>query len=104
MDLREALREASFLVEVSRADIAFERDFGIEPLMGTFDSRLMAQAFGNVIKNAAEAIEASEREIGRSRRHPHRRPARPATHPRRRASTTARGCRARIASGCSSPI
>ena len=30
--------------------------------MGTFDSRLMAQAFGNVVKNAAEAIEAAERE------------------------------------------
>ena len=43
MDLREALREASFLVEVSRSDIAFERDFGTEPLMGTFDSRLMAR-------------------------------------------------------------
>ncbi len=57
IDLREALREASFLVEVSRSDIAFERAFGSEPLKGTFDSRLMAQAFGNVIKNAAEAIE-----------------------------------------------
>ena len=66
MDLREALREASFLVEVSRADIAFERDFGSEPLMGTFDSRLMSQAFGNIIKNAAEAIEAVERETGRT--------------------------------------
>ena len=64
MDLREALREASFLVEVSRADIAFQRDFGDAPLKGTFDSRLMAQAFGNVIKNAAEAIEAAERENG----------------------------------------
>jgi two-component system nitrogen regulation sensor histidine kinase NtrY len=57
LDLREPLREASFLVEVSRFDIAFERAFGSEPLMGTFDSRLMAQAFGNIIKNAAEAIE-----------------------------------------------
>ena len=57
IDLRESLREASFLVEVSRADIAFERVFGNEPLKGTFDSRLMAQAFGNVIKNAAEAID-----------------------------------------------
>ncbi len=62
LDLREALREASFLIEVSRAEIAFERDFGTEPLMGTFDNRLMAQAFGNVIKNAAEAIEAAERD------------------------------------------
>lgn len=64
MDLREALREASFLVEVSRSDIAFKREFGEVPLQGTFDSRLMAQAFGNVIKNAAEAIEAAERESG----------------------------------------
>ena len=66
MDVREALREASFLVEVSRSDIVFERRFGSEPLMGTFDSRLMAQAFGNVIKNAAEAIEGVERETGRT--------------------------------------
>ena len=64
-DLRESLREASFLVEVSRADIAFERDFGSVPLMGTFDGRLLSQAFGNVIKNAAEAIEGAEREDGR---------------------------------------
>jgi two-component system nitrogen regulation sensor histidine kinase NtrY len=66
MDLREPLREASFLIEVSRSDIAFERDFGNEPLKGKFDSRLMSQAFGNVIKNAAEAIEAAERENGRA--------------------------------------
>ncbi|MDN2564661.1 PAS domain-containing sensor histidine kinase [Aquibium sp. A9E412] len=59
LDLREPLREASFLIEVSRSDIAFERDFGAEPLTGRFDTRLMSQAFGNVIKNAAEAIEAT---------------------------------------------
>ena len=64
LDLREPLREASFLVEVSRADIKFMREFGAEPLMGTFDSRLLSQAFGNLIKNAAEAIEAAEREGG----------------------------------------
>jgi len=64
IDIREALREASFLVEVSRSDIQFEREFGSAPLKGTFDSRLMAQAFGNVIKNAAEAIEAIIKEIG----------------------------------------
>lgn len=60
IDLREPLREASFLVEVSRSDIAFERDLGDEPLKGTFDSRLLAQAFGNVVKNAAEAMEGIE--------------------------------------------
>ncbi len=62
MDLREALREASFLVEVSRSDIRFERDFGTVPLIGQFDSRLLGQAFGNVIKNAAEAVEAVVKE------------------------------------------
>ncbi len=62
MDLREALREASFLVEVSRSDIRFERDFGNTPLIGQFDSRLMGQAFGNVIKNAAESVESIAKE------------------------------------------
>ncbi|UXM93879.1 PAS domain-containing sensor histidine kinase [Bartonella sp. HY329] len=57
-DLRNALREASFLVEVSRHEIKFERDFGEEPLIGSFDNRLIGQAFGNVIKNASEAIDA----------------------------------------------
>ncbi|MET3790229.1 sensor histidine kinase NtrY-like [Aquamicrobium terrae] len=64
LDLREPLREASFLVEVSRSDIRFERDFGSEPLYGTFDSRLLSQAFGNVIKNASEAMEGVERPDG----------------------------------------
>ncbi|UGY08519.1 sensor histidine kinase NtrY-like [Phyllobacterium pellucidum] len=59
MDLREALREASFLVEVSRSDVRFERHFGDEPLSGEFDGRLLGQAFGNVIKNAAESIDSA---------------------------------------------
>ncbi|WP_297322995.1 PAS domain-containing sensor histidine kinase [uncultured Bartonella sp.] len=58
LDMREPLREAFFLVEVSRHDIKFERNFGNEPLIGEFDSRLIGQAFGNVIKNASEAIDA----------------------------------------------
>ncbi|WP_182520418.1 PAS domain-containing sensor histidine kinase [Ochrobactrum sp. RH2CCR150] len=62
MDMREALREASFLIEVSRSDIKFENDFGPEKLTGSFDSRLIGQAFGNVIKNASEAIDAVAKE------------------------------------------
>ncbi|MGH6763933.1 MAG: ATP-binding protein [Phyllobacterium sp.] len=58
MDLREPLREASFLVEVSRHDIKFERDFGDVPLLGEFDPRMLGQAFGNVIKNASESIDS----------------------------------------------
>lgn len=62
MDLREALREAAFLIEVSRNDIHFEHGFNGEPLVGDFDSRLLGQAFGNVIKNASEAIDAVPKE------------------------------------------
>lgn len=57
-DLRDSLREAVFLVEVSRAEIGFEHKLGKEPLTGSFDTRLMSQAFGNLVKNAAEAIES----------------------------------------------
>ena len=32
--------------------------------MGTFDGRLMSQAFGNIVKNAAEAIEAAGKDVG----------------------------------------
>ncbi len=64
IDLREALHEASFLVEVSKSDIRIERDFSAVPLIGQFDARLLSQAFGNVIKNAAEAIEGTERNDG----------------------------------------
>jgi two-component system, NtrC family, nitrogen regulation sensor histidine kinase NtrY len=58
LDLRDTLREAAFLVEVSRPDIKFERQISDAPLLGNFDNRMLGQAFGNIIKNAAEAIEA----------------------------------------------
>ena len=58
IDLRNALKEAAFLVEVSRSEISFEQRLSKVPLYGHFDSRLLGQAFGNIIKNASEAIEA----------------------------------------------
>ncbi|OXS99053.1 PAS domain-containing sensor histidine kinase [Notoacmeibacter marinus] len=58
-DLRDVLREATFLVEVSRDEIEFELALGDDPLMGTFDRRLLGQVFGNLIKNAAEAIDTA---------------------------------------------
>jgi len=66
LDLREPLREASFLIEVSRPDIKIENDLGDKPLRGRFDTRLMSQAFGNIIKNAAEAIDAIPQEERRA--------------------------------------
>ncbi|MEP1777223.1 MAG: PAS domain-containing sensor histidine kinase, partial [Nitratireductor sp.] len=65
-DLREALREATFLIEVGHSEINFEHDFGKQALTGRFDTRLMSQAFGNIVKNAAEAIE-SDTDAGGSR-------------------------------------
>jgi len=64
MDVREPLREALFLIEVSRQDITFEQDMEDAPLIGAFDGRLIGQAFGNVIKNASEAIDAAGRKDG----------------------------------------
>lgn len=57
-DLGEIVKEAVFLQKVGWPEIAFEVDLGQEPLRGSYDSRLMSQAFINIIKNAAEAIEA----------------------------------------------
>ncbi|MCI5075913.1 PAS domain-containing sensor histidine kinase [Oricola sp.] len=59
-DLRDALREATFLVEVSRNDISFGRDFEDEALICNFDERLVGQAIGNIVKNASEAVEARQ--------------------------------------------
>jgi len=58
-DLSEPLREAVFLLKVANPEIEFDVQLGDQPLRSTFDNRLMSQAFGNLIKNATEAIEGS---------------------------------------------
>jgi len=67
-DLREILKDAIFLREVSRNDIEFIRELGDDPIIGYFDSRMLSQAFGNIIKNAAEAIDAVPSSESRDRR------------------------------------
>ncbi|WHO71582.1 PAS domain-containing sensor histidine kinase [Rhizobium sp. BT03] len=57
-DLRDILRDAIFLREMGNNHVTFGQDFGDQPLEGLFDSRMLGQAFGNLIKNAVEAIEA----------------------------------------------
>jgi two-component system nitrogen regulation sensor histidine kinase NtrY len=57
-DLREILRDAIFLREMGTSHVTFLRELGEQPLHGLFDSRMLGQAFGNLIKNAVEAIEA----------------------------------------------
>lgn len=57
-DLRDILRDAVFLREMGTTHVDFIRDLGEEPLRGTFDARMLGQAFSNLVKNAVEAIEA----------------------------------------------
>ncbi|KKX33691.1 PAS domain-containing sensor histidine kinase [Rhizobium sp. LC145] len=57
-DLRDILRDAVFLREMGTTHIDFFKDLGEEPLIGMFDARMLGQAFGNLVKNAVEAIEA----------------------------------------------
>ncbi|WP_447762643.1 sensor histidine kinase [Sphingopyxis panaciterrae] len=56
-DIRDILRQAVFLFEVAKPDIAFSIDVpdAIEPLV--CDRRLLSQALTNIVKNAVEAIE-----------------------------------------------
>ncbi|OWR00890.1 PAS domain-containing sensor histidine kinase [Sphingopyxis witflariensis] len=56
-DVRDILRQAVFLFEVAKPDIAFRISMAdeIEPLV--CDRRLLSQALTNIVKNAVEAIE-----------------------------------------------
>jgi two-component system nitrogen regulation sensor histidine kinase NtrY len=56
-DVRDILRQAVFLFEVAKPDIAFsvKTPNEIEPLV--CDRRLLSQALTNIVKNAVEAIE-----------------------------------------------
>lgn len=57
-DLRSIIRDAAFLREMGNNHVKFKRELGSEPLVGMFDTRMLGQAFGNIIKNAVEAIDA----------------------------------------------
>jgi two-component system nitrogen regulation sensor histidine kinase NtrY len=57
-DLRDILRDAVFLREMGTTHVDFIRELGEDPLKGMFDARMLGQAFGNLVKNAVEAIEA----------------------------------------------
>ncbi|MGI9401461.1 MAG: ATP-binding protein [Rhizobiaceae bacterium] len=63
-NILETLNEAIFLQKVAWPGIEFVQEFPAKPLMGSFDKRLMSQAFINLIKNASEAIEAKEYNAG----------------------------------------
>ena len=57
-DLTDCIRQAVFLMRVGRPDITFEEQLPNEPVFADFDRRLVSQALTNVLKNAAEGIDA----------------------------------------------
>nr|WP_235919440.1 PAS domain-containing sensor histidine kinase [Aureimonas psammosilenae] len=59
-DLREALKEAVFMREMGDHGIRFTTQYDDEPMLGSFDIRLLSQAFGNLVKNATEAFEGAQ--------------------------------------------
>ncbi|HEY9520193.1 MAG TPA: PAS domain-containing sensor histidine kinase [Methyloceanibacter sp.] len=58
-DIREIVREAVFLFQVSRPEIAFELDLPEKPAVMLSDRRLLTQAVTNLVKNASEAIDTA---------------------------------------------
>jgi two-component system nitrogen regulation sensor histidine kinase NtrY len=58
-DVREIVREAVFLFQVSRPEIEFELDLPEKPATLLSDRRLLTQAVTNLVKNASEAIDTA---------------------------------------------
>lgn len=58
-DIREIVREAVFLFQVSRSEITFELDLPDKPVVTLSDRRLLTQAVTNLVKNASEAIDTA---------------------------------------------
>ncbi len=57
-DIREVVRAAVLDRQMTTTDVTFETRVGKEPIIVTCDRRLVAQAVGNLVKNAQEAIQA----------------------------------------------
>ncbi|MFQ5347498.1 MAG: ATP-binding protein [Rhodothalassiaceae bacterium] len=63
-DIRDIVRQTVFLQEMGNAEIAFDLALPPEPLQLVCDGRQLAQALTNLVKNAAESIEARRAECG----------------------------------------
>jgi two-component system nitrogen regulation sensor histidine kinase NtrY len=56
-NLTETIRQAAFLESVRLPEIQLQVDVPPEPIVATFDARLISQCLTNLIKNAVEAME-----------------------------------------------
>jgi two-component system nitrogen regulation sensor histidine kinase NtrY len=57
-ELKEICRQTQFLQSSGRGDITYTQDLPFEPCLAECDARQIAQALTNLLKNAAEAIDA----------------------------------------------
>ncbi len=63
-DIREIVREAVILFQMSRPEIEYKIDTLSEPLPALCDRRLLTQAVTNLVKNASEAVDAYQHANG----------------------------------------
>ena len=63
-DIREVVREAVILFQMSRPEIDFKIDMLKGPLIALCDRRLLTQAVTNLVKNASEAVDAYQTSNG----------------------------------------
>jgi two-component system, NtrC family, nitrogen regulation sensor histidine kinase NtrY len=61
-DVADTVRQAVFLMRVGHPGIDIGAEIKQDPMRAQFDRRLISQALTNIIKNAAEAIEAVPRD------------------------------------------
>ncbi len=58
-DLRDAVQEPVILFREGHPDVTFDLALPAEPLLGSFDRRLITQAVTNLVKNATEAVDTA---------------------------------------------
>src|SRR6476469_7809003 len=67
-DVADTVRQTVFLMKVGHPEIDIAAEIKDDPMRAQFDRRLISQALTNIIKNAAEAIEAVPQEqLGKGR-------------------------------------
>jgi two-component system nitrogen regulation sensor histidine kinase NtrY len=67
-DLRHAVQEPVVLFREAHPDIQYELTLPPEPLLMSFDRRLITRAVTNLVKNASEAVEAAREANGKDKK------------------------------------
>lgn len=63
VDLRSIIKKVVFSEKVAHANVEYKMDLSTEPLVIACDERLLSQLFGNILKNAAEAMEGMDKPV-----------------------------------------